>query len=146
MAPFRDELTAYDRPSLLQFFEQHLGTLFVFGVPVISTRVSMHEPGWRNANTMLERVGSKLRIRLCVLGSSTELLLGELILDRCSTYTVFVGRERARTAMLALEVASTQDTAENPTKMYREESIEFVCRHKVLIAPAVARADFLFFF
>ncbi len=131
VAPFDAALQTYDRPSLLQFFERELGTLYVFGVPVMSTRVSRTEPGWRHANKFLELVGSKLRLRLCVLGSSTELLLGEPLLPRCTAEVVVIGRERARTAMLAFEVASTQDTAENPVKMFRSESTAFIVYNKV---------------
>lgn len=131
VAPFDAALQTYDRPSLLQFFERELGTLYVFGVPVMSTRVSRTEPGWRHANKFLELVGSKLRLRLCVLGSSTELLLGEPLLPRCTAEVVVIGRERARTAMLAFEVASTQDTAENPVKMFRTESTAFIVYNKV---------------
>jgi hypothetical protein len=130
VAPFEEALRAYDRPSLLQFFEKELGTLYIFGVPVMSTRVMRTEPGWRQANKFLEIVGSKLRLRLCVLGSSTELLLGEPILERCTANTFVVGAERARTAMLAFEVASTQDTAENPVKMFRTASTAFIVYHK----------------
>ena len=97
----------------------------------MSTRVMRTEPGWRQANKFLEIVGSKLRLRLCVLGSSTELLLGEPLLDKCTADVIVVGAERARTAMLAFEVASTQDTAENPVKMFRTESTAFIVHHKV---------------
>ena len=131
VAPFEEALRTYDRPSLLQFFEKELGTLYIFGIPVMSTRVMRTEPGWRQANKFLEIVGSKLRLRLCVLGSSTELLLGEPVLEKCTADIVVVGAERARTAMLAFEVASTQDTAENPVKMFRTESTAFIVHHKV---------------
>jgi len=130
VAPFEEALRDYDRPSLLQFFERQLGTLYIFGVPVMSTRVMRTEPGWRDANKILETVGSKLRLRLCVLGSSTELLLGEPVLDKCTAEVIVVGAERARTAMLAYEVASTQDTSENPVKMFRTESTAFIVHHK----------------
>lgn len=133
VAPFEEALRVYDRPSLLQFFEREIGTLYIFGIPVMSTRVMRTEPGWRQANKFLEFVGSKLRIRLCVLGSSTELLLGELVSDKCTAEIIVVGAERARTAMLAFEVASTQDTAENPVKMYRTESTAFIVHHKVCV-------------
>jgi hypothetical protein len=96
----------------------------------MSTRVTRTEPGWRQANKFLEIVGSKLRLRLCVLGSSTELLLGELVWEKCTASVIVVGTERSRTAMLAFEVASTQDTAENPVKMFRTESTAFIVHHK----------------
>lgn len=130
VAPFEKEIREYDRPSLLQFFEKQLGTLYIFGIPVLSTRVMRTEPGWREANKFLEIVGSKLRMRLCVLGSSAELLLGELVLEKCTANIIVMGAERARTAMLAFEVASTQDTSETPVKMFREESTAFIVHHK----------------
>lgn len=130
VAPFEAALRVYDRPSLLQFFERELGTLYIYGIPVMSTRVSRFEPGWRQANQYLEIAGSRLRLRLCVLGSSTELLLAEPIQTMCTPEVIMVGRERARTAMLAFEVASTQDTAENPVKMFRKESTDFIAHHK----------------
>jgi hypothetical protein len=130
IAPFLSDLHEYTRPSLLQFFEQQLGTLYIFGVPVMSTRVMRTEPGWRQANKFLEIVGSKLRMRLCVLGSSTELLLAEPVMELCTPTVFVVGVERARTAMLAFEVASTQDTAENPVKMFRTESTAYIVHYK----------------
>ena len=130
VAPFEKDIREYDRPSLLQFFEKQLGTLYIFGIPVLSTRVMRTEPGWRETNKFLETVGSKLRMRLCVLGSSTELLLGEPVLEKCTANTIVMGTERARTAMMAFEVASTQDTSETPVKMFREESTAFIVHHK----------------
>ena len=130
LAPFEDALRQYDRPSLLQFYERQIGTLYIFGVPVMSTRVMRTEPGWRQANKFLANVGSKLMLRLCVLGSSTELLLCEPVLKKCSAEVLVVGKEVMRTALLAFEVASTQDTAEHPVKMFRTESTIFIVCHK----------------
>lgn len=128
--PFAEQLAAYDRPSLLQFFEKELGTLYMFGIPVMSTRVSRFEPGWRQANKYLQLVDSRMRLRLCVLGSSTELLLCEPVFAECTSEILVIGKEHMRTAMLAFEVASTQDTAENPVKMFRTESTDFIVHHK----------------
>lgn len=134
IAPFEEALQTYDCPTLLQFFDREIGTLYIFGIPVMSTRVRNTEPGWRQANKFLEIVGSKLRLRLCVLGSSTELLLYEPIAEKCTSSVVVAGVERARTAMLAFEVASTQDTSENPVKMFRTEATAFIVHHKWDIA------------
>lgn len=140
VAPFLTDLHSYTMPSLLQFFEKQLGTLYIFGVPVMSTRVMRTEPGWRQANKFLEIVGSKLRMRLCVLGSSTELLLAEPVMERCTPAIFVAGAERARTAMMAFEMASTQDTAENPVKMFRTESTKYIVHYKWNLASILDRA------
>lgn len=133
VAPFDEALRTYDRLTLMWFYEHYLGTLYVFGVPVISMSLgSRHtEPTWKHANQYLTIVGSSKKLHQCSICNSLDLLFG--VMEFIDDNVIVVTREHARTATMAYEVVSTQSMSETAIKMYRIASIEYVMHHQVML-------------
>jgi hypothetical protein len=130
-APFEETIKA-ETSTFFSKIYRYLGTLYVFGVPLIATFKSRADLGRNDVNAALSRVGSKLHFFQTVMYSSVEYLLGELIPDKCSEQATVFGKELARSAGMIMEVASTQDTAEKKHCVYRMESVVFIIHHKVV--------------
>jgi hypothetical protein len=108
LAPFRLRINAYDRVSQAKFLIDNVGTLVVAGVPILSCTEGSNRLGYKHANKLLSAVGSNLRVRTGAISTHLQMIFGEPVLTRCTEKWIIVGREVARTALLAMEVPVIQ--------------------------------------
>mgnify|MGYP001341660053 CR=1 FL=1 len=130
--PYRDAVVtaALTREPMWRTFGTCPGPLLVLDEPVLHLGGPADAPGSQTTNALLARLGSPLRVREIQVGTETQLLLAEPNWPRCDGNSVFVHRERARTALLPYQLSSTQDVGGPQLTIYRSDAHAFLAHNK----------------